>query len=177
MEKILKVGIITVSDRASQGIYQDQGGPAVLQWLQQRIKSPVEFKCHILPDELIPLQQLLLSLIDEEDCGLVVTTGGTGPSSRDITPEATQAICTKILPGFGEIMRAESFKITPTAILSRQMAGIRGRSLVINLPGKPKSIGECLNAVFPAIVHGIILIREVDLVAEEIAGHVGCPGH
>ena len=157
--KTIKIGVVTVSDRASKGEYEDLGGPAIQDWLNKALKNSWQAVYHVISDEQLPLEDLLIKLCDEEKCCLIVTTGGTGPAPRDITPEATEAVCHKILPGFGEQMRAVSLQYVPTAILSRQMAGIRGRSLIVNLPGKPKSISECLEAVFPAIPYCIDLIN------------------
>lgn len=153
------IGIVTVSDRASRGEYEDLGGPAIEQWLGQALDSPWRAVKRLLPDEQGQLEAVLRELCDEEGCQLVVTTGGTGPALRDITPEATAAVCDKILDGFGELMRSVSLKFVPTAILSRQIAGIRGQSLIVNLPGKPSAIGDCLQAVFPAIPYCIDLLE------------------
>jgi len=153
-----RIGILTVSDRASQGIYEDLSGPAIKQCLAEILNSPWEPVARIIPDDQSVIEQNLRELCDQEKCCLVVTTGGTGPARRDVTPEATEAVCDKILDGFGEQMRAVSLKIVPTAILSRQIAGIRGHSLIVNLPGKPSAIRDCLLAVFPAIPYCIDLI-------------------
>ncbi|MDT8386322.1 MAG: molybdopterin adenylyltransferase [Thiogranum sp.] len=157
-DKPIRIGIVTVSDRASRGEYEDLGGPAICDWLNQALLSPWEAVTRIIPDEQPLIEGALVELSDTLGCCLVVTTGGTGPAPRDITPEATAAVCGKILDGFGEQMRAVSLRFVPTAILSRQIAGIRGNSLIINLPGKPKAIGECLDAVFPAVPYCIDLI-------------------
>jgi molybdopterin adenylyltransferase len=154
----VRIGIVTVSDRASRGEYEDLGGPAIRDWLEQTLATPWEGVARLVPDERVQVEAVLRELCDEQDCCLVVTTGGTGPALRDITPEATTAVCDKILDGFGEQMRAVSLKFVPTAILSRQIAGIRGRSLLINLPGKPSAIKDCLDAVFPAVPYCIDLI-------------------
>ena len=146
-----RIGILTVSDRASRGEYEDRGGPAIREYLQEVLTSPWEPVANIVSDELDELKQALIRLSDEERCSLVITTGGTGPAVRDVTPEATEDVCDKMMPGFGELMRVVSLKKVPTAILSRQTAGIRGGSLIINLPGQPKAIGECLDAGFPAV--------------------------
>jgi molybdopterin adenylyltransferase len=153
-----RIGIVTVSDRASQGAYEDRGGPAILAWLTRALASPWRAVARVIPDERLLIEQTLIELADTEACSLVVTTGGTGPAPRDVTPEATEAVCEKMLPGFGELMRAASLKFVPTAILSRQTAGIRGRCLIVNLPGKPSAIGDCLDAVFPAVPYCIDLI-------------------
>jgi len=158
-EKIAKIGIITASDRASQGIYEDISGKAIENTMNDYLISawtPV-YRC--IEDEQQTIENTLKELVDIEGCCLVVTTGGTGPSKRDVTPEATEAVCDRMMPGFGELMRAESLKFVPTAILSRQTAGLRGSSLIVNLPGKPKSIRECLDAVFPAIPYCIDLME------------------
>jgi molybdopterin adenylyltransferase len=153
-----RIGIVTVSDRASRGEYEDLGGPAIQSWLSSVLISPWEAVTRVIPDERPVLESTLSALCDAENCCLVVTTGGTGPAPRDVTPEATEAVCEKLLPGFGEQMRAVSLRHVPTAILSRQTAGIRGSSLVVNLPGKPSAIAECLDAVFPAIPYCLDLI-------------------
>jgi molybdopterin adenylyltransferase len=156
--QIVKIGIVTVSDRASRGEYEDRSGPAVREELEAMLTTPWEALYRIVPDEREKLEAALKELCDKEGCALVVTTGGTGPAPRDITPDATEAVSEKILPGLGELMRAVSLKKVPTAILSRQTAGIRGSSLIINLPGKPSAIKECLRAVFPAVPDCIDLI-------------------
>ncbi len=153
-----RVGIVVTSDRASAGTYQDLGGPAIRAALTAYLTSPWSDVYRLIPDDGATIADTLRELCDREACDLVVTTGGTGPAPRDVTPEATEAVCDKLLPGFGEQMRAASLRVVPTAILSRQTAGIRGRSLIINLPGKPKSIRECLDAVFPAVPYCLDLI-------------------
>jgi molybdopterin adenylyltransferase len=158
MNNPIRIGIVTVSDRASLGVYQDLGGPAINNLLHEILSCNFETVAKIIPDEQPLIESTLKDLCDVEKCCLVVTTGGTGPAKRDVTPEATEAVCDKILDGFGEQMRAISLKIVPTAILSRQIAGIRGSSLIINLPGKPSAIRDCLLAVFPAIPYCIDLI-------------------
>jgi molybdopterin adenylyltransferase len=155
---MIKIGIINVSDRASRGIYEDVPGKAIVETLQEYLLSPWEKSYSVVPDEQIVIEQKLRQMADEDGCCLIVTSGGTGPAPRDVTPEATFAVCQKILPGFGELMRATSLKYVPTAILSRQTAGIRNQTLIVNLPGKPKSIRQCLDAVFPAIPYCIDLI-------------------
>lgn len=148
----MKIGRITASDRAAAGIYADLSGPAIEEGLRPCFPDLTpEFVVRLLPDERKALSDTLRELCDREHCDLVLTTGGTGPSARDITPEATRDILEKELPGFGEIMRLESFRIVPTAILSRATAGIRGRTLIINLPGSPKAVRECLAILGPAI--------------------------
>jgi molybdopterin adenylyltransferase len=153
-----RIGILTVSDRASRGEYEDLGGPAIHAWFTNVLRSPWKAVARVIPDEQSVIEESLCQLSDEEGCSLIVTTGGTGPALRDVTPEATEAVCSKMLPGFGELMRAASLRFVPTAILSRQTAGIRGQCLIVNLPGKPSAIDDCLNAVFPAIPYCIDLI-------------------
>lgn len=155
----IRIGIINVSDRASKGIYEDIPGKAIVEVLSEYIKSPWEKEYAVIPDEQPLIEQTLIDMADVKGCCLIVTSGGTGPAVRDVTPEATQAVCQKMLPGFGELMRAKSLTYVPTAILSRQTAGIRNRSLIVNLPGKPKSIRQCLEAVFPAIPYCIDLLE------------------
>jgi molybdopterin adenylyltransferase len=154
-----RIGILTVSDRASRGEYEDRGGPAIREWLDQALITPWTPVARIVPDETELVAGALRELADGEGCCLVVTTGGTGPAPRDITPEATEQVCDKLMPGFGELMRSVSLQHVPTAILSRQTAGIRGRCLIVNLPGKPSAIAECLEAVFPAVPYCIDLIE------------------
>jgi len=156
---IARIGILTISDRASQGVYEDKGGPAIRDWLTRTLTTPWEAVARIIPDEQELIEAALCELCDTEACSLVVTTGGTGPARRDVTPEATEAVCQKMLPGFGELMRTASLKFVPTAILSRQTAGIHGKSLIVNLPGKPSAIDDCLQAVFPAIPYCLDLIE------------------
>jgi molybdopterin adenylyltransferase len=163
----VRVGILTVSDRASQGVYQDLGGPAIRACLTEILSCPWEPVARVIPDERLLIEETLKQLCDLENCCLVVTTGGTGPARRDVTPEATAAVCDKLLDGFGELMRTVSLKVVPTAILSRQIAGIRGRSLIVNLPGKPSAIRDCLLAVFPAIPYCIDLIEGPFLTTNE----------
>jgi molybdopterin adenylyltransferase len=154
----MRIGILTVSDRASRGVYEDLSGPAIRACLSEMLACEWQAHCMLIPDEQDQIEATLKAMCDDEDCCLVVTTGGTGPAKRDVTPEATEAVCEKLLPGFGELMRAVSLKSVPTAILSRQTAGIRGNSLIVNLPGKPTAIRECLLAVMPAIPYCIDLI-------------------
>jgi molybdopterin adenylyltransferase len=158
MNPVAKIGILTVSDRASRGEYADEGGPAIRDYLAEILASPWEAREQIVPDDLEAIAAAIRRLADE-GCCLVVTTGGTGPAPRDVTPEATERVCEKMLPGFGELMRQVSLKYVPTAILSRQTAGVCGTALVVNLPGRPKSIRECLDAVFPAIPYCVDLIH------------------
>ncbi len=153
-----KIGIITASDRASAGVYEDLSGKAIIDTMKDYLTSEWEPVYRVIPDEQDELEHAMIELADQENCCLIVTTGGTGPAKRDVTPEATENVCDKMMPGFGELMRQVSLQYVPTAILSRQTAGIRGHSFIINLPGKPKSIRECLDAVFPAIPYCIDLI-------------------
>lgn len=158
MSEPAKIGIVTVSDRASRGEYEDQGGPAIRTYLEEALTTPWTGVPRLVPDEQEVVEAALKELIDQGGCCLVVTTGGTGPAPRDVTPEATEAVADKLMPGFGELMRQVSLKYVPTAILSRQTAAVRGRALIVNLPGKPKSIRECLDAVMPAIPYCVDLI-------------------
>ncbi len=172
-----RIGFVTISDRASRGEYEDKGGPAMQAWLTRVLTSPWEAVARVIPDEQPLIEQTLIELCDVEGCSLVVTTGGTGPALRDVTPEATEAVCEKMLPGFGELMRTASLKFVPTAILSRQTAGIRGRSLLLNLPGKPSAIDDCLNAVFPAIPYCIDLIEGAYLESDPVQCKAFRPAH
>ena len=155
----VRIGLVSISDRASQGVYQDQGLPALEQWLASALITPWTPVTRLIPDERPLIERTLIELVDQEGCALVLTTGGTGPAIRDVTPEATLAIGDREMPGFGEQMRQISLNFVPTAILSRQVAVIRGRALVINLPGQPKSIRETLEGLRDADgtqrVHGI----------------------
>jgi molybdopterin adenylyltransferase len=153
-----KIAIVTVSDRASRGEYEDKGGPAAEAWLRRVITSPVEIVRVIVPDGREGVAQIFRRLADSEGCALILATGGTGPAPRDETPEAMDDVVEKPLPGFGELMRSVSLREVPTAILSRQGAGVRGRTLIITLPGKPSAIGTCLDAVFPAVPYCLDLI-------------------
>ncbi len=162
----LKLGIITASDRASSGVYEDISGRAIMETLKEYLKNDIEELYRCIPDEQAMIEQTMIEL-EEAGCSLIVTTGGTGPAPRDVTPEATENVCQKMLPGFGELMRSVSLQYVPTAILSRQSAGIRNRALIINLPGKPKSIRECLDAVFPAVPYCIDLIGGAYLECDE----------
>lgn len=155
----VKIGVLTLSDRAHNGIYEDISGKAIADTLNEYLITPWEPVYKVLPDEQQDIEKELIDMVDNRGCCLVVTTGGTGPALRDVTPEATEAVCEKMMPGFGELMRQVSLQYVPTAILSRQTAGIRGKALIINLPGKPKSIRECLDAVFPAVPYCIDLIE------------------
>ena len=153
-----RVGILVVSDRAFRGVYEDRGGPAVRAYLERVLASPWEAVSRIVPDEEPVIRAALTALVDDDECCLVITTGGTGPAPRDVTPEATLAVIERELPGFGEAMRAVSLRAVPTAVLSRQTAGIRGKALIVNLPGSPKAVAECLDAVFAAVPDCVDLI-------------------
>jgi len=153
-----KIGLVSVSDRASAGVYADEGIPALQEWLTEVLWNPVEFVTRLIPDEQVGIENTLRELADQEHCCLILTTGGTGPAPRDVTPEATLAIADKVLPGFGEQMRAVSLQYVPTAILSRQVGVIRKNSLIVNLPGQPKAIKETLDGVFAAIPYCVDLI-------------------
>lgn len=157
--QIAKIGIVTVSDRASAGVYEDISGQAIRQTLDEYISCEWQAEYRLIPDEQEIIEQTLIELADIESCCLIITTGGTGPAKRDVTPEATEAVCDRMMPGFGELMRTESLKYVPTAILSRQTAGLRQASLILNLPGKPKAIRQCLDVVFPAIPYCIDLME------------------
>jgi molybdopterin adenylyltransferase len=155
----MKVGRVTLSDRASAGIYEDRSGPEIERVFRECWGGECTFVSRLLPDDRAAIAATLRELCDPEDCALVITTGGTGPSLRDVTPEATRDVIDKELPGFGEAMRMRSFASVPTAILSRALAGVRGRSLIVNLPGNPKSIGECLPPLIPAIREALRHLR------------------
>jgi molybdopterin adenylyltransferase len=155
---VSRIGIVTISDRASRGDYVDRGGPAIHEYLAEVLTSPWEPVTRLIADEQSLISATLIEMADRERCDLIVTTGGTGPAPRDVTPEATADVCDKILPGFGEIMRSVSLKSVPTAILSRQLAGTRGQTLIVNLPGKPAAIAECLEAIMPAVPYCLDLI-------------------
>jgi molybdopterin adenylyltransferase len=152
------IGIVTASDRASAGVYRDDSGPAIDDFLRETLTSPWRSIRRIVPDGLQSVRDTFIELADRDGCCLILSTGGTGPAPRDLTPEATAAACTRMMPGFGELMRIKSLEQVPTAILSRQTAGIRGSTLIVNLPGRPGSIRTCLAAVFPAIPYCIDLI-------------------
>ena len=162
-----RIGIVTVSDRASRGEYEDRGGPAIGDYLARVLASPYESIARVVSDDQHLIEATLQELCITEKCCLVITTGGTGPALRDVTPEATVAVCQKMMPGFGELMRKVSLEKVPTAILSRQTAGICGRALIINLPGQPRAIQECLDAVFPAIPYCIDLLEGPYLETDE----------
>jgi len=170
-----KIGVLNISDRASAGIYSDEPGQACVALLRAWLSTPFDVDYKIIPDERPVIEAELRRLADKSGCCLVVTTGGTGPAPRDVTPEATRAVIEKELPGFGELMRTASLKFVPTAILSRQTAGIRGRTLIVNLPGRPKAIRENLEAVFPAIPYCIDLIGGPRLETHEAAMKVFRP--
>lgn len=156
----MRIGRVTASDRASAGVYEDLSGPAIEAALGAILPGEHEFFRRLVPDDESAIADALCHLADDHRCELIVTTGGTGPTPRDVTPEATRAVIDKELPGFGEIMRLKSFAIAPTAILSRATAGIRGRALLVNLPGSPKAVRECLEILGPAIVEGTRHLRE-----------------
>ena len=147
----VRVGLVSVSDRASSGVYKDQGLPALQQWLGRALRNPITWETRLIPDEQATIAATLRELVDERGCALVLTTGGTGPAPRDVTPEATMAVASKLMPGFGEQMRAISLNFVATAILSRQVAVIRGASLIINLPGQPKAIAQTLEGLPSAV--------------------------
>jgi len=172
---MITIGVLNVSDRASAGVYEDTPGKACVALLREWLATPFEVDYRVVPDEQLMIEAELRRMADEGGCCLIVTTGGTGPALRDVTPEATAAVCTKMMPGFGELMRATSLQYVPTAILSRQTAGIRGRTLIVNLPGRPKAIRENLEAVFPAIPYCIDLIGGPRLEATEAARPVFRP--
>lgn len=155
-EKIIKIGVLVASDRAFNGVYDDKSGKAIIEVLSAYLRTQWEAKYRIVSDDFDAIKGALIEMAKE--CSLILTTGGTGPAKRDVTPEATEAVCQKMLPGFGELMRSVSLRYVPTAILSRQSAGICDKTLIINLPGKPKSIKECLDAVFPAVPYCLDLI-------------------
>ncbi len=164
---LAKIGIVTVSDRASRGVYIDLGGPAIVEYLREILTNEWSPESRVIADEKALIETTLVELADQIGCCLIITTGGTGPSPRDVTPEATEAVADKLMPGFGELMRKVSLEKVPTAILSRQTAAIRGKSLIINLPGQPKAVRECLNAVFPAVPYCIDLIGGPFLTTDE----------
>jgi molybdopterin adenylyltransferase len=163
------IGVLNISDRASAGVYEDTPGKACVTLLREWLWTNFEVDYRVIPDEQAVIEAELRRMADESGCCLIVTTGGTGPALRDVTPEATTAVCEKMMPGFGELMRAKSLTFVPTAILSRQTAGIRGRTLIVNLPGRPKAIRENLEAVFPAIPYCIDLIGGPRLETNESA--------
>ena len=156
---MIRIGIINVSDRASQGIYEDLPGKAIVATLTDYLKSPWVKEYAVVADEQPDIERVMIEMADLKKCCLIITSGGTGPALRDVTPEATANVCNRMMPGFGELMRAKSLAYVPTAILSRQTAGIRNQTLIVNLPGKPKAIRQCLDAVFPAIPYCIDLLE------------------
>ena len=158
MQKILKIGLVSISDRASQGVYEDKGLPGLIEWLSAALKTPWERETRLIPDEQHSIESCLRELADQAGCHLILTTGGTGPALRDVTPEATLAVADKVMPGFGEEMRRISLKYVPTAILSRQVGVIRGQALILNLPGQPKAIKETLDGIFAAVPYCLDLI-------------------
>lgn len=158
MPDTVTIGLVSISDRASSGVYEDQGIPALKDWLGQALLNPVRYVERLIPDEQPLIEATLTELADRQGCSLVLTTGGTGPAARDVTPEATLAVAHKVLPGFGEVMRAVSLRYVPTAILSRQVGVTRGACLILNLPGQPKAIRETLDGVFAAVPYCVDLI-------------------
>ena len=158
MSNGLLIGLVSISDRASSGVYEDKGIPALQEWFAAALVSPWKLESRLIPDEQPVIEQTLIELCDTVGCHLVLTTGGTGPAPRDVTPEATLAVAHKLMPGFGEQMRAVSLKYVPTAILSRQVGVVRGKTLILNLPGQPKAIKETLDGVFAAVPYCIDLI-------------------
>ena len=160
------IGVLTASDRASAGVYADESGPAIEAYMRETLTTPWRVIRRLVPDGIENVRDALIDLADRERCDLIFTTGGTGPAPRDLTPEATEAACTRLMPGFGELMRMESLKQVSTAILSRQIAGIRGRTLIVNLPGRPASIRVCLDAVFPAVPYCLDLIGAARIEAD-----------
>ena len=158
MTDTLKIGLVSISDRASSGVYQDAGLPALEEWFTQTLTSPWQSITRLIPDEQATIEATLIELADQQHCHLILTTGGTGPALRDVTPEAPRAVAHKVLPGFGEQMRAVSLRYVPTAILSRQLGVTRGQSLILNLPGQPKAIKETLDGIFAAVPYCVDLI-------------------
>lgn len=169
----LRVGLLSISDRAARGQYEDAGLPALRLWLEQTLINPLQIESQLIADEQDQIESHLRRLADQCGCSLILTTGGTGPAPRDVTPEATLAVAERVLPGFGEQMRAHNLRYTPTAILSRQMAVIRGRSLILNLPGQPKAIQETLDGIFAAVPYCLELIGGpyVDTHPQRIRSH------
>ncbi|MAJ02254.1 MAG: molybdopterin adenylyltransferase [Euryarchaeota archaeon] len=156
---LVRLGILTVSDRASQGVYEDEGGPAILSFFEEAILSPFIAHYRCVKDDQAIIETAIKSLVDDVGCNVVVTTGGTGPAERDVTPEATTAVCDRIMPGFGEQMRSISLAFVPTAILSRQVGGLRGSSLIFNLPGRPKAIRETIDEIWKSVPYCIDLMN------------------
>ncbi len=159
----IKIGFLTISDRAFKGEYQDIGGPAMQAWVAEAMLSPYKIVADIIPDDQNTIEQSLIALSDDDACDIILTTGGTGPTPRDVTPEATQAVCERIYDGFAQQMRTVSLQTVPTAILSRQIAGTRGKTVIINLPGKPEAIGVCLSAIYLAIPKMLELLSGVNI--------------
>ena len=176
MDSPIRIGIVTISDRAFRGEYEDLSGPAIAATLKGYLTSEWQAVRRVIPDEQGFIEEILKELCDVEECCLVLTTGGTGPAKRDVTPEATAAVCGRVLDGFGEQMRAVSLQYVPTAILSRQIAGTRGKALIINLPGKPESIRQCLDAVFPAVPDCVDILGGPRLEVDEKVISVFRPG-
>ncbi len=172
----VRIGIINVSDRASKGIYEDIPGKAIRDTLNEYLTCQWEHEYEVLPDEQDILEDKMREMADSKGCCLIITSGGTGPAKRDVTPEATFSVCNKMMPGFGELMRQVSLQYVPTAILSRQTAGIRGKTLIINLPGKPSAIRQCLDAVFPAVPYCIDLLEGPYLTCDPDVIEVFRPG-
>ena len=171
-QRTARFGLLAISDRASAGTYDDRGTPAMVDYLAHHVLTPHECIRRLIPDDKDLISSTIIELVDNKRCDLVLTTGGTGPAPRDVTPEATEAVCDRIIPGFGELMRRISHAIIPTAILSRQLAGTRGSALIINLPGSPRAIAECLDAVMPAVPDCLDLIGAVNLeVVESLRAH------
>ena len=166
----VRIGLVSVSDRASGGVYEDQGIPALKAWLDRAVRNPVAYETRLIPDDEQTIAAALIELVDAAHCDLVLTTGGTGPAPRDVTPEATLAVATKAMPGFGEQMRAISLRFVPTAILSRQVAVVRGRALIINLPGQPKSIAETLEGLPSATPPALGIFAAVPYCIDLIGG-------
>jgi molybdopterin adenylyltransferase len=158
IDRPLLIGLVSISDRASAGVYVDQGLPGLTEWLEAALATPHRFETRLVPDEQPTIERTLIELVDSVGCDLVLTTGGTGPAPRDVTPEATLAVAHKVLPGFGEQMRQVSLRYVPTAILSRQVGVVRGSALIVNLPGQPKAIKETLDGIFPAVPYCLDLI-------------------
>ncbi len=156
--QLLLVGLVSISDRASAGVYEDKGIPGLVEWFTAALRTPWRMETRLIPDEQAQIERTLIELVDTVGCNLVLTTGGTGPAPRDVTPEATLAVADKVLPGFGEQMRQVSLRYVPTAILSRQAGVVRGRALILNLPGQPKAIKETLDGVFAAVPYCLDLI-------------------
>ena len=170
------IGLVSISDRASTGVYEDKGIPALRDWLQRAVLNPVDWQTRLIPDDQATISATLCELVDVVHCDLVLTTGGTGPAPRDLTPEGTRMVITRELEGFGELMRRVSLEQVPTAILSRQTAGTRGHCLIVNLPGRPSAIDVCLNAVFPAIPYCLDLIGARPIEVNPDVCHAFRPG-